>query len=324
MQSWKNVSVSLKDNILTVLDTIDKAAIGAALVLDESQHLLGIVTDGDIRRGLLKGITVDMPISHVMNSTPRTARLGESKDSILKILTTHALQQIPLVDDENRLVGLETLSHLNKPSVSDNWVVLMAGGLGTRLRPLTEDCPKPLLKIDSKPVLQIILENFMAHGFYRFIFSLNYRGDMIEDYFGTGEKWGAEIKYVTEDKPLGTAGALSLLEEMPDQPFFVMNGDIMTRVNMSHLLAFHKSQGKQATVCVREHQQTVPYGVVHINENTLLALEEKPVQRFFVNAGIYVLEPSVIAAIPKNEYCDMPNLLTDLIRSRANKSTRSV
>ncbi|MDH4101509.1 MAG: nucleotidyltransferase family protein, partial [Nitrospirota bacterium] len=224
--------------------------------------------------------------------------------------------QVPIVDSEGRVVGIELLDEILHAETFDNAVVLMAGGLGSRLRPLTDDTPKPLLKVGNKPILETIIENFMEYGFNRFFISINYKGEKIEEYFGDGARWGADITYMRETDRMGTAGALAGLAGKIDKPVFVMNGDLLTRVNFKQLMKFHVEQKGAATMCVRNYDLQVPYGVVTTDRYRLLSIEEKPSQRFFVNAGIYVIEPEVIGLIPQNTYFDMPELFKKLVEMK--------
>jgi len=222
------------------------------------------------------------------------------------------LHRIPVVDSAGVLVGLETLDELVQPVPRDNLVVLMAGGLGARLRPLTEDCPKPMLMIGNRPILETILLNFIESGFRRFCFCVNYKAEIVMNHFGDGARWGVEIRYVREREAMGTAGALSLLPEKPDKPLIVMNGDLLTKTNFASLMDFHASHHAAATMCIREYDYQVPYGVVKLEDHRLISVEEKPVQRFFVNAGIYVLGPEAVAEIPSRQF-DMPSLFDKLV-----------
>lgn len=300
--------VSPHTPILDTLEIIDKNARQIALVADESDKLLGTVTDGDIRRGLLKGRALQDPISIIMNPFPTVASPYDTRDNILALMKIKQINQIPIVDEEGRIVHVEVLNDLLRPTKKDNWVVLMAGGLGTRLYPLTHDCPKPLLKVGNKPLLETILQSFIDQGFHKFYISVKYKAEMIQEYFGDGSDWGITIQYLQEKDSLGTAGALSLLPEKPSEPFFVMNGDLLTKVNFEQLLDFHKTYQAKATMCVREYDHQIPYGVVKLDKQRLVSLEEKPTQRFFVNAGIYVLSPEIVERIPHNQYFDMPSL----------------
>jgi Nucleoside-diphosphate-sugar pyrophosphorylase involved in lipopolysaccharide biosynthesis/translation initiation factor 2B, gamma/epsilon subunits (eIF-2Bgamma/eIF-2Bepsilon) len=320
VKTWKETIVPVTATIREAVKAIDLSSLGIALVVDAEQKLLGTVTDGDVRRGLLRAVSLDEPVTVVMNAHPTVAREFENRPSIIERMKAKHIRHIPIVDDEFRLVSLITLEELIHPTKQDNWVVLMAGGLGTRLRPLTEDCPKPLLKVGGKPLLETIIENFLSHGFHRFYISVNYKAEMVEEYFGNGEHLGAEIVYIKESKRMGTAGALSLLPEKPKNPLIVMNGDLLTKVNYNHLLQFHQEQDSTATMCVREFEYQIPYGVVRVDKHRLVTMEEKPVQKCFVNAGIYVLEPDVVNWIPKDEYIDMPELFT-LIQNRGGQSS---
>jgi dTDP-glucose pyrophosphorylase len=320
MKEWKQILVTQEVTIRETLQIIDASAMQIALVVDSENRLLGTVTDGDIRRGILKGVNLDDSVKKIMNPHPTVAKSYERRDIVLAVMKLKRLNHIPVIDDEGRVINVETLQDLIQADVKENIVVLMAGGLGTRLRPLTDDCPKPLLKVGGKPVLETILENFMEYGFRKFYLSVNYKADMIKKYFGNGSRWGIEIDYIYEDKQLGTAGALSLLPERTNQPLLVMNGDLLTKVNFQQLIDFHSVHQAQATMCVRDYQFQVPYGVVKIDQDQLIGIDEKPIQHFFVNAGIYVLEPKLLELIPKNEFFDMPNLFKKII-NQAGETT---
>ncbi|HBZ81747.1 nucleotidyltransferase family protein [Brevibacillus sp. FSL K6-0770] len=314
MVNWRDLLVSPQTPIINTLEIIDKNARQIALVVDEEDRLLGTVTDGDIRRGLLKGRALTDHISLVMNSFPTVASPYDTRDNVLALMKIKQLHQIPVVDEDGRIVHVEILDELLRPKKKENWVVLMAGGLGTRLHPLTHDCPKPLLKVGDKPILETILQSFVDQGFYKFYISVKYKAEMIQKHFGSGERWGVTIRYIEEQQSLGTAGALSLLPARPTDPFFVMNGDLLTKVHFEQLLDFHKNYQAHATMCVREYDHQIPYGVVRLDKQRLTSIEEKPIQRFFVNAGIYVLNPSVLEYIPHNTYLDMPSLFDKLLK----------
>jgi NDP-sugar pyrophosphorylase family protein len=189
----------------------------------------------------------------------------------------------------------------------------MAGGKGTRLAHLTQTCPKPMLKVGDKPLLETIIERFRAQGFSNFCISLNYLGDMISDHFGDGGPWDVKITYVREDEPRGTAGALSLLENRPVDPIIVLNGDILTRMDFGALLAFHREHEAAATVCLREYRFQVPYATVELDGPRIQRLLEKPVQSYLVNAGVYCLDPEVLGLVPREGRVDMPDLLNALM-----------
>jgi dTDP-glucose pyrophosphorylase/predicted transcriptional regulator len=313
MSTWKQVLVTMEASIREAVQIIDASSMQIVLVVDQDRRLLGTVTDGDIRRGILKGVSLSDPVQVIMNPDPTVAKLADSRDSVLAAMRLKQLHHIPVVDEHRHVMGMETLDELIQSRIKENWVALMAGGVGSRLHPLTADCPKPMLKVGNKPLLETILESFIEYGFCRFYISVNYMADVVKAYFGGGERWGVEICYLEEDQKLGTAGALSLIPESLTESLLVMNGDLLTKVNFSQLLDFHSSHRAQATMCVREYDFQVPYGVVRIDNHRITGIDEKPVQRFFVNAGIYILEPEALSLIPPNTYFDMPTLFEKLI-----------
>lgn len=320
LNSWRDILISPITCIIDVLKIIDNSARQIALIVDEEQRLIGTVTDGDIRRGLLKGRQLTDPVSLVMNHYPTVASVYDSRENILALMKLKHLRQIPIVDDNGQIIQIETLDELLQPKKKENWVVLMAGGLGTRLAPLTDDCPKPLLKVGNKPLLETIMLSFIEQGFNKFYISVNYRSDMITDYFGDGSRLGVEIRYIHESKRMGTAGALTLLPETPQHPLIVMNGDLLTKVNFEQLLDFHITHNANATMCVREYDLQIPYGVVKIDKHRLVGIDEKPLVNYFVNAGIYVLNPESIRYIPEDSFYDMPKLFEKLIDEKHNVS----
>ncbi len=319
MENWKDVIVSPETPLGSAIAKIDASALQAALALNADGTLAGILTDGDIRRAILRGQGLQIPVSEAMNRTPTVALVSTPRDEILALMRLKVFHQLPLVDDVGRVVGLVTLDELIGAKERPNWVVLMAGGLGTRLQPLTDECPKPLLAVGGRPILETILESFAEQGFKRIFLSVNHLAQMIRDHFGPGDRWGVQVEYLQESIRLGTAGALSLLPERPTAPIVVMNGDLLTRANFDNLLQFHVAQGAVATMAVREYDFQVPYGVVRLNGAHIEAIDEKPVQRFFVNAGIYVLSPEALDHLPAATMFDMTNLFEDLIA--ANKTT---
>jgi dTDP-glucose pyrophosphorylase len=323
--NWKNVLISVNMTVISAIKQMDAEAWRVLLVVDDTQRLLGVITDGDIRRYLLKQGSFEASVEQVMNKNPVTASVLENQDHLLMRMHSLRILHLPIVDDENRVVRLETFDTIFAKSTQDNWVIFMAGGMGKRLYPLTIDCPKPLLKVGSKPISEILLDNFIKCGFKNFYFSVNYKSDMIRDYYGSGERWGIQIEYIEENAALGTAGSLSLLPSKPDKPFFVVNADILTNINFCHVLEFHQENKSKvhATLCMRQYYNTIPYGLVHYDEKhqRLVNIEEKPTKSFFVSAGIYVLEPEVLEFLPFNSYCDMPNLLTNLVQQDLHVAT---
>jgi dTDP-glucose pyrophosphorylase len=316
MKDWRSAILNGDQTIRQAMEVIDRATLQIALVVDGDGHLLGTVTDGDIRRGLLRGLDFDSPAAGVMNSKPKVARQGMSRAELLELLRRHELHHMPLVDNSGRLVGMESDVQLYKGAEKENWVVLMAGGLGQRLRPLTEDTPKPLLPVGDRPLLEIIINRFTAQGFRKFFLSVNYLADLVEAHFGDGAKFGAEIRYLREDQPLGTAGAVGLLPERPTQPLILMNGDLLTTINFESLADFHQEHGADLTLCVRRYSHQIPYGVAEIKGSEVVSITEKPNHECFISGGIYVLSPSVFDRLQPQRRIDMPDLMRELIAEK--------
>lgn len=310
---YRSVVIGPDTPIVEAIGVIDRGGMQIALVSDAEGQLLGTVTDGDIRRGILGSVGLNEPVARVMNVRPTTATPEMSRDQILATMRERQIHQIPVVDRANILLGIELLDAMLRGQILDNWVVLMAGGLGSRLRPLTDDTPKPLLPIGGRPLLEIILESLIDQGFRRFFISVNYKAEMFKTLFGDGSRLGVEIGYIDEPSKLGTAGALGLLPEQPHRPIIVMNGDLLTSVNFRQLLQAHAEHRAVATMCVREYSYQVPFGVARTEQHRLLAIEEKPVQTCFVSGGIYVLDPVVLERVPPARALDMPDLFKGLI-----------
>lgn len=314
MKPWRNALASIDASLEQAIEVLDKAALRIALIVDNEGKLQGTLTDGDLRRALLKHRPMNTPVREVMNPNPKTAEQGWTDSRILALMERHELLQLPLVENGGKVVGLANLHDLLNKHRYDNPVFLMAGGFGTRLRPLTNNCPKPMLKVGDKPILEQILLNFVEAGFHRFYISIHYMPEVIRDYFGDGEKWGVSIQYVHEDEPLGTGGALGLLPHNEiDQPMFVMNGDLLTSLNLHSFLEFHESHGSVATMCVREYEHQVPYGVITSEGSQIKSMVEKPIHRFFVNAGVYLLDPVLVKSVEPGIRIDMPTLLEQQI-----------
>lgn len=308
MYQISEIKITPHASIREALRIIDNGAMKIAIVTDEEGRLIGTLTDGDIRRGLLKGMELDDPIRDIYNHQPLSVKASDPKEKIIELAVARRIYQIPVVDDDGRVVRLAEIDELIRQEKHPNTVVLMAGGLGERLRPLTETTPKPMLPIGGKPILETVISRFSKQGFSRFVIALNYKGDIIRNYFGNGRPMGVDISYLEENRRMGTAGALGLLESAPNESFFVMNADILTLVNFENLLDFHNRNGSDATMCIREYGMEVPYGVVRLNKDNIVSIEEKPIQQFYVNAGIYVLTPDTLNLIPRGHPMDMTGL----------------
>lgn len=302
------------------MEVITRSQIGIALICGKDRKLKGIVVDSDIRRALLQGEKMEVPVTRAMNAKPFTLAATTPPEGIAEAFRRTHRSYIPIVDKNGRLVDLAGMvEHLAVAEEETNWVVIMAGGQGTRLRPFTETTPKPMMRIGDKPLLELLLTRLVAAGFKRFIFTVNYLADQIVEHFHDGSAWGAQIEYVRERRELGTAGALSLISRDLDKTFMVMNGDVLTKVNFRALLDFHKADRNMATLCVREYDYQVPYGVVQVRDHKLAALVEKPVHSFFVNAGIYVLEPEVLKRLKKGKSRDMPDLIEEVRKAKPSR-----
>jgi len=312
-KNWREVLLAPTTSIQETIEVIDRECLRIALVVDKDERLLGVVTDGDVRRGLLNHINLSAHVSEIMNTKPMYSLVTETRETCLSKMKSEGLLQLPILDN-HVVVGMETLQDLLEQPKIDNPVFLMAGGFGTRLSPLTDNCPKPLLSVGDKPILEIILKRFIDAGFHLFYVSTHYKPEQIMSYFGDGSKWGVSIKYVHEKKPLGTGGALGLLpDDLPDLPLILMNGDILTKVDFANLLKFHSEIGSVSTMCVREYDYQVPYGVVDTLGHLVVGMKEKPIYKFFVNAGIYVVGTKILKSVRQNEKIDMPTLLENSI-----------
>ncbi|MFA5676364.1 MAG: nucleotidyltransferase family protein [Christensenellales bacterium] len=316
MNEWKKTLINPDTQIYKVIEIIDRNSGQIAIVADEEGKLLGTVTDGDIRRGILKGIPLNNPVSQIMNLHPVTIPKMNDPKSVIDILKANKIRHLPVIDEGRHVVGVERLDERLTDSHKKNWIVIMAGGRGKRLKPLTDDCPKPMLKIGGKPMLQIILEQLIRQGFARFCISVNYKSTQIKDYFGDGSKFGAKICYIDEKKRMGTAGSLSLFPFETQEPILVLNGDILTKLSFEQLVDFHKERQAKATIAVAAYGFQVPYGLIKAKHDFLVGFEEKPVFSSFINAGIYVFNPQAVDYVPKDSYFDMNDLFKALIRNK--------
>ncbi len=315
MKNWKETLVAPSATLFEALDAINRSACQIALVVDEEMKLLGTLSDGDARRAILSGHALDQPIEEAANSSPTCARPGDRPSDLLLIMRDMGLHQIPMLEADGTVVGLATIDELLHSTARSEEVVIMVGGFGRRLRDLTRNVPKPMLSVGGRPILETILMNFRSQGFKRFWFAVHFKADIVEAHFGDGSNWGVEIHYLREEEPLGTAGALGLWEEGPAGPFILTNGDLLTKVDYTHLLDRHIASGCDATMAVRDYEVQVPFGVVRDVDGQIETIEEKPTYRSTVNAGIYVLSPSVLELIPKNTRVDITDLFESMIQA---------
>lgn len=313
---WKTTIVNQNDSIEEVISVLNNSSQQIALVVDHGR-LVGTITDGDIRRAFLKHLSLQAKAIDIMNDSPITSLASSAKESIIKLMEDKAISQIPLVDNTGRLVGLETLHHLLVSKNEITPVFIMAGGFGKRLAPMTDDCPKPMLPVAGIPLLERIVSQLSELGFKELYLSVHYLSEKIINYFDNGHKWGVNIHYVCEDKPLGTAGALSLLPgDVSGDDLIVMNGDVLTSLNVKHLLSYHHDNNALATMAIRKYPYKIPCGVVSVEGDNLIKLVEKPTKYYFISAGIYVLNKTALEYVNKNQYLDMPDLLDLLLQKK--------
>lgn len=312
---WRKAVVKPDATIRDAMAAIDNGAIQICVIVAEDGTLTGVVTDGDIRRAILGGAALETLAIDIMVASPYTAPVTQAREELSRQMDLRQIRQIPLLDDNDRLVSVAFADEFrNLSKLRPNPVVLMAGGRGTRLQPLTNDMPKPMLKVGDKPILETIISRFVDQGFCKIFLSVNYRAEIIQDYFRDGSWLGADISYLEEAVPMGTAGALSLLPDTPQHPIIVMNGDILTQVDFRSLVAYHNEQSAAATMALREFGYSVPFGVVNVDDHQITGIEEKPNQQFLVNAGIYVVGPATLGLIPSGEASDIPDLFKKLIQ----------
>ena len=308
-----NLVVSPSATLREVLEAVTKNSKWAVAVVDPGGRLVGLVTDGDIRRAMLRGASLEAPVERMMNRSPVVAPPGTPRAEALALMHQRVIRHLPLVDARGVLVDLLVLEDLLEPPALPNVAVLMAGGAGSRLRPLTEATPKPLLKVGGKPLLEILVERLRGAGVREFLVTVNYKSHMIEDHFGDGSRLGVRVRYIREREPLGTAGSLRLAEELPRGAFFLVNGDILTKCDFRAMLDFHGAAGVELTVGTVPHAVELPYGVLEVEGDRLTGVAEKPRLDFTVNSGIYVVERACVDLIPHGRVFDMPDLIRALV-----------
>lgn len=317
IEPWRKALLAADANLQQAIRNLTETGLQIALVVSSDDILLGTITDGDMRRGLLRGLGLSSALTSIIRPDPLVVPPEMDRETVLQLMRANGFSAIPVVDTSRHVVGLHLLNELLAPRQRKNVMVIMAGGQGTRLRPHTDNCPKPLLPIGGKPMLEHIIERARGEGFERFVLAIHYLGHMIEDYFGDGNRWQVRIEYLREDSPLGTAGAIGLLDPRPTRPFLVSNGDVLTDIRYGELLDFHLHHHASATMAVRLHEWQHPFGVVRTKGVDIISFEEKPVARSHINAGIYVLEPGALDLLSAGEHCDMPTLFSRLQEQNA-------
>ncbi|MFT5871848.1 MAG: dTDP-glucose pyrophosphorylase [Clostridium sp.] len=310
-----NYCIGENSTIKEAMVVINKNLTGGALVVNENNELVGTITDGDIRRAMLKGLSIYEGIESTYFKKFKFVTEGHSKKKAKEYMLSNKIRQVPVIDKNRKLIDLYFLDDIISYDKKDNIIFILAGGLGTRLRPLTETVPKPMLTIGDKPILELIIEQFKEYGFRNFIISLNYKGEIIEEYFKTGIEFGVNIEYIKETKRLGTAGSIALAKKKLKQPFIVINGDILTGIDFDKFLNHHMKNNFNVTVGVRNYEINVPYGVLVTDNMIIESLEEKPTYKFHINGGVYALNPEVIKYIQEGEVYNMTDLIEDVINN---------
>ena len=311
-RDWERCLIKQDATIRDAIKALDMNGFQFGIVTDINGVILGTITDGDIRRGVLKGYNLDENVSTIFNENFLSVKTGISQLEARKIMTTNLIAHLPIQDESKRIVGVHFLREDKEVEGKDNLFVVMAGGKGTRLFPQTENCPKPMLYVGEKPMLEHVLDHAIEEGFSKFIFSIGHLGHMIQEYFGDGSTYGVEIQYIQEEKPLGTAGSLGLLYDYPDSPVLISNADVLSDISYSRIISFHEKHSASATLAVKLNEWQNPFGVVQIDGIDVIGYEEKPVLRSHSNAGVYVIQGNLLKRIKQRAYLDMPNFLESL------------
>lgn len=314
----KNFIIHEKASIIQALEMINENLKGTVVVVDRDGRIKGTLTDGDIRRALLKGVTINESIESIYCKNCKYINEAYDGDYINLLMEVDKIKLIPVVDMDNKVVNIissDDFTGIANPTKA-NYVLIMAGGLGSRLKPLTDDIPKPMLKIGDKPILEILIDQFKQKKFKKILISVNYKADIIENYFQSGQGFNMDINYIRENKRMGTAGAIKLAEKYLKEPFVVINGDIVTNANFENILEYHIKNNFDITIGTRLYDMQVPYGVLNLDDICVTSLEEKPIVNFTVSGGIYVLNPSVMKHIPEDAYFDMTDLINCLLAEK--------
>lgn len=326
MQSEKlqNFIIKADQSIRRAMEAIENNWHEIVFVEDENHKIVGTVTDGDIRRGLLAGRTFETTVEEIMSKKFVKVSKEVDRATVLDMMKAYSIRQIPIINDDNKLIAIHFLEELIGTSAKPNIAIIMAGGKGVRIRPLSENCPKPMIRVAGRPILERVILHLIGYGIRNIYISVNYLGEMIENYFGDGKSYGCSINYLREEKELGTGGSLSLLPETPKDPFIVLNGDLVTQVDIGNMIDFHINEGTEATIGVNIYKANIPFGVITKKGNRLLELLEKPSENYLINAGIYVFNPSVLAYIPRNEELPITSLFDILLEKNISVGVHAI
>ena len=308
MKNYNELVLQSDASIQNVIECLNSTAERIVLVTDKKNIFIGVVVDGDIRRGLLEGLRLTDSVMKIVNQNAIFLGASSNLSQALKLMSQRKISHIPILDDANRLIGLHSRESESNQPVRDNLFVIMAGGFGTRLKPYTDQTPKPMLKVNGKPMLEHLILSAKDFGYTKFVMAVHYLAESIESYFGDGTDLGIQIEYVRESEPLGTAGALSLLRDKPALPFIVSNADLVSSVHLGAIIDFHNDQQSEATMAVQNFELQNPFGVVEVSNGDVVSIIEKPVSVSKISGGIYVLDPRILDLLEPGKYCDMPEL----------------
>lgn len=314
--SWKQTILSIDLKIKDAIECLQKTGLKIVLITDNNDKFKGTISDGDIRRGLLDNLSLESKLSKILHKDAFIAPEGTDLVLIKSLMSANKIFQIPIINEEEKIIGLHHWEQISSSAERPNYMIVMAGGMGKRLMPHTEHCPKPLIEVAGKPMLEHIIDQAKTDGFKNFIFSVNYLGYMIEDYFGDGSRFGVSIEYIKEDEPLGTAGSISLIKNKINSSVVVTNGDVITDIRYGEILDFHEKHQAIATMAVKVYEQQNPFGVVKTKGLEIMSLIEKPIRSDYINAGVYVLSPSAVKQMKKGSYCDMPDFFRNMIEAK--------
>lgn len=310
------IFIRANDSIKFTMEIIDREARGIALVIDDDQKLIGTITDGDIRRAILKGDSLEEPVESIMNNNFIFVTKDYSKTLVETIFQNRSIRQLPVLDDKMRVIDVIFYHEFFEENIKENWAIIMAGGLGTRLHALTKDLPKPMLRVGAKPIIETIIEQLKSYGYKNIVLCLNYKADIIRNYFQDGANFGVNIKYINEKKRLGTAGAIKFAKEYITKPFFVLNGDVLTKLNFDQFMYYHLKNQNAITIGTKKYDIQIPYGVVNVQDERVTELREKPCSSYFISGGMYCLNPETIEFIPDNEYFDITQLINNYLTEK--------
>lgn len=312
----KKYCITPDKSLYECLQVLQRCGDGIVLAVDEAFRLIGTVSDGDIRRALLKGCDLETPVAPYIQENCYSVSPAVSRNEVLDIMQARWLEQVPIVEADGRVIGLHLLHEILGGSKRPNWAVMMAGGQGKRLRPLTKRIPKPMIKVAGRPILERLILHFVSYGIQRIFLAVNYMAHVIKDHFEDGSRFGCRIEYLREQEPLGSGGALSLLPAPPDQPLLLINGDLIVDVNLARLLDYHNQKNSYATMGVYQYYHQIPYGCINEKDGRLIHMEEKPMVQKLVNAGIYILSPEAVASVPTGAFFPITNLFEDALEKK--------